>query len=116
MATKKAKTTPRGKCSLVVSGTLGAGHGYKTYRFPVSWRGRDAAARMVRSKKFAHAVLALDCGVEVGGRNSRTSSVTLASCDRGACQVLGGASNKRVEHRHRGKAAYNRTIAGVTRR
>lgn len=113
-----AKSTKRGTCAFVVQGRKTGETFYdKEYKFPVSWRGRDAAARMVRRKGYDHAVMGLDCGVQVGGSTGgrnivKLTQITLVSCNKGKCEVLGGSSNKRQEHKHRTKARYNRTIAG----
>lgn len=106
MATKKkgAKKVKRGACAFRVEARKkGSSFFDQTLTAPVSWRGRDAAVRFAKRRSFAHAVVMLDCGGK---------KLTLSSCENGKCESLGGGSNKRIEHRHRGKKRYNETLAG----
>jgi len=109
---KGAKSVPRGACALEVHARrVGQTFYDAPVKLPVSWRGRDAAARLVKRPKYAHAVLLLDCG-PAGKKAHKRKAITLVECQKGTCSVLGGSSNKMLEHRHRGKAAYNRLLAG----
>jgi hypothetical protein len=111
------KPTKRGACSFTVTGRKAGATFYdEPMKFPVSWRGRDAATSAVQRKIYSHAVLALSCTTRqassVPMRSKKPGVVTLASCEKGVCSLLRG-STKRSEQKHRGKAAYNRTIAGI---
>jgi len=103
---KKAKSVKRGACVLVVSAKRSGDTFYSEKTFPVSWRGRNAAAALAKRRGYSHAVLGMRCP---------TGTITFASCKSGKCDVLTG-STPRGERKSRGKTAFNRPIAGARKR